>query len=162
LVLISWLAAAMMIPRLYLAAILLPRTGWVDRYEQTVYSYGIALNILLGVSFVLVALAMAYAIVDVPSTGNAGFSQGRFLKVRQLPLLVAALALSEWWALTCNIDGSESFRSTQGMLKFIIFAVTTYLAGGLFGSIFLWFRPRDSDEHLLDSLLRLGTILVTT
>jgi Patatin-like phospholipase len=162
LVLISWLAAAMMIPRLYLAAILLPRTGWVDRYEQTVYSYGIALNILLGVSFVLVALAMAYAIVDVPSTGNAGFSQVRFLNVRQLPLLVAALALSEWWALTCNIYGSESFRSTEGMLKFIIFAVTTYLAGGLFGSIFLWFRPRDSDEHLLDSLLRLGTILITT
>jgi len=163
LVLISWLAAAMMIPRLYLAAILLPRTGWVERYEQTVYSYGIALNILLGVSFVLVAAAMAYAIVDVPSTGNAGFSQGRFLKLRQMPLLVASLALAEWWALTCNIHGSESFRSTEGMLRFILFAVTTYLAGGLFGSIFLWFRPRDPEQYnLVASSLRLGTILVTT
>jgi hypothetical protein len=162
LVLISWLAAAMMIPRLYLAAILLPRTGWVEHFQQTVFSYGIALNILLAVSFVLVALAMAYAIVDVPSTGNAGFSQGRFLKVRQMPLLVASLALTEWWALTCNIHGSESFRSMGGMLKFIIFAVATYLAGGLFGSVFLWFRPRNSDEHFLASLLRLGAILVTT
>ena len=164
LVLISWLAAAMMVPRLYLGAILLPPTGWAGspNYLRIVALYDVALHILLAGSFLLIAIAMAYAIVDVPSTGNSGFSQSRFLKVRQMPLLIASLALTEWWALTCNIHGSESFHSTEGMLKFIIFAVATYLAGGLFGSVFLWFRPRDSGEHFVASLLRLGTILVTT
>ena len=164
LVLISWLAAAMMVPRLYLGAILLPPTGWAGspNYLRIVALYDVALHILLAGSFLLIAIAMAYAIVDVPSTGNSGFSQSRFLKVRQMPLLIASLALTEWWALTCNIHGSESFHSTEGMLKFMIFAVATYLAGGLFGSVFLWFRPRDSGEHFVASLLRLGTILVTT
>ncbi len=144
LVLISWLAAAMMVPRLYLGAILLPPTGWAGspNYARIVALYDVALHFLLAGSFLLIAIAMAYAIVDVPSTGNSGFSQSRFLKIRQMPLLIASLALTEWWALTCNIHGSESFHSTEGMLKFIIFAVATYLAGGLFGSVFLWFRPR--------------------
>ncbi len=163
LILISWLATAMMVPRLYLAAVLLPRTGWVERYELTIFSYGIARWILLGASFLLVALAMAYAIVDVPSTGNAGYTQGRFLRLRQIPLLLASLALTEWWALTCNIYGSESYRGPLGLLKFVSFAVVTYLAGGLLASLFLKFRPKHKrGRHLGASLLRLGAILVTT
>ena len=163
LVLISWLAAAMMVPRLYLAAILLPRVGWVERYEETLYSYGIAQNILIGVSFFLVALAMAYAIVDVPSTGNAGYSQSRFLRFRQYPLLAASLALTEWWALTCSIYGSESYLGGVGLLKFLGFSVGTYLVGGLLGSIFLGLRRKSgAPRHLGASLLRLGTILLTT
>jgi hypothetical protein len=42
------------------------------------------LNTLLLVGFALIAMAMAYAIIDVPSTGNARFPQRRFLKFRQL------------------------------------------------------------------------------
>ena len=38
-----------------------------------------ALTILPVVGFVLVAIAMAYAIIDVPSTGNARLPQSRFL-----------------------------------------------------------------------------------
>jgi hypothetical protein len=165
LVLISWLAAAMTVPRLYLAAILLPPTGWASSpdYLRIVQHCDIALNILLAVSFVLIAVAMAYAIVDVPSTGNAGFPQRSFLKWRQLPLLVAALALAEWWALYCNVHGSESFNSNSGMLKFIAFAVASYLAGGFVGGIALrLFKTRARARHLSASLLRLTTILITT
>ena len=102
LVLISWLAAAMMVPRLYLAAITL-QPNWAatnaSNYPQVMQRWDFFLNILVVVAFALIAGAMAYAIVDVPSTGNARFSQSRFLKYRQLPLLLAALILTEWWAL---------------------------------------------------------------
>jgi hypothetical protein len=165
LVLISWLAAIMMIPRLYLAAILLPPTGWAGRpdYPGVVQHYDVALTILLSVSFVLVAIAMAYAIIDVPSTGNAGFSQSRFLWARQIPLLVAAMALTEWWALFSNIHGNAGFNSLGGYLRFVAFPIAAYLGGGLLGSIFLWLRPRQKRErHFLASFLRLTTILLTT
>ncbi len=165
LVLISWLAAVMMIPRLYLAAVLLPPTGWAGRpdYLSVVHRYDIALLVLLTLSFALVAIAMAYAIVDVPSTGNAGFPQSRFLWVRQLPLLLAAVGLTEWWALLSNIHGNTSFNSLTGYLRFVAFPIATYLTGGLLGSIFLWFHPRQKRKRQpFASLLRLITILVTT
>jgi len=101
LVLISWLAAAMMILRLHLAAILLPPEGWnlSPDYLQIVRRYDVGLTILLVIGFLLIAVAMAYSILDVPSTGNARFSQNRFLKYRQLPLLMASLVLTEWWGM---------------------------------------------------------------
>jgi hypothetical protein len=166
LVIISWLAAAMMVPRLYLGAILLPPNGWQgwDNYPQILAVYEVVLWVLLIGSFVLVAVAMAYAIVDVPSTGNAGLPQRRFLQWRQLPLLVAAAGLTEWWALYCNIHGNFSLRSRSGLLWFVGYAVAAYLFGGILGSLVLWFRrgstPRLS--HPAASLLRLGTILITT
>ena len=165
LVLISWLAAAMMVPRLYLTAILLPPTGWASSpdYARIVQHYDIALNVLLAASFVLVAVAMAYAIADVPATGNAGFPQRTFLKVRQIPLLIAALALTEWWALFCNVHGSKTFNSGAGLFKFVAFAVTAYLSGGVLGTIFLWIRRRTTKaRNFVASTFRFSTILVTT
>ncbi|HEY4283912.1 MAG TPA: patatin-like phospholipase family protein, partial [Chthoniobacterales bacterium] len=96
LVLISWLAAAMMIPRLYLVVINL-QPDWAGRamayqfqlladkmpanwaaWEDSVkHSWNMGLTILLAVGLVLLAGAMAYAIVDVPSTGNARLPQRR-------------------------------------------------------------------------------------
>ena len=155
----------MMVPRLYLTAILLPPTGWASStdYAHIVQHYDIALNVLLAVSFVLVAVAMAYAIADVPATGNAGFPQRTFLKVRQIPLLIAALALTEWWALFCNVHGSETFNSGTGLFKFVAFWVTAYLSGGVLGTIFLWFRRRTvKPRNFVASALRFSTILVTT
>jgi len=177
LVLFSWMAAVLTLPRLYLAAILLPPEGWVwaPDYTTIVHRYDIVLSLLLTGSFLLVALAMAYAIVDVPATGNARWPQGKFLLFRQLPLAVAALALTEWWALNANIHGSAQFRSASGVFEFLAFAIGSYLAGGFLGSGFLWLRrqkwfrwqdrsamgkPRES--HLRASLLRLLAILVTT
>src|SRR5947208_4588159 len=116
LVLISWLAAAMMIPRLYLAAINLqpewpPSPPGMDNAKYTQLTHHIMqrwdcwLNILPAVGFVLIAVAMAYAMIDVPSTGDARFSQRRFLKFRQLPLFLASLVLAAWWAVFCNVYG---------------------------------------------------------
>jgi len=49
------------------------------------------------------------------------------------------------------------------MLKFIAFAVVSYLAGGLLGGIALrLFKTRARTRHLVASLLRLTAILITT
>src|SRR5437762_2547407 len=111
LVLISWLAAAMMIPRLYLAAISLQPNWGTDPNiaAHVTRSWDSGLNILVATAFALIAAAMAYAVIDVPSTGNARLPQRRFLKYRQLPLLLASLILAAWWALFWNIHWGEPF-----------------------------------------------------
>ncbi len=69
LVLISWLAAAMIIPRLYLASISV-EPNWINWTDFVAHYWDIGLTIALVVGFALIAIAMAYAIIDVPSTGN--------------------------------------------------------------------------------------------
>ncbi len=157
LVLISWLAAAMMIPRLYLAAINL-QPNWplwgpsMERY------WDIWLNILLAIGGALIAVAMAYAIIDVPSTGNARLPQRRFLEFRQLPLMLASLVLAEWWALLRNVHGSERFEPREWLFKFIAFAVASYLTGGVFATLVLAFRKQKRERRIFNSLWRLGII----
>ena len=165
LVLISWLAAAMMIPKFYLAVISL-QPNWADytKYYQIMQFWNFWLNFLLALGFELVAVAMAYAIVDVPSTGNARYSQSRFLKFRQLPLLVASLIFAAWWALFRNVHGSEPFQPREWLLKFVGFSVASYLSGGLLAAALLFFRKRRHKARLgrfIDSLLRLTAIVVT-
>jgi len=165
LVLISWLAAAMMIPRLYLAAINL-QPDWdaatdYTKYIQIMQFWNFWLNLLLAIGFVLIAVAMAYAIVDVPSTGNARLPQRRFLKFRQLPLVLAALVLAEWWALFRNVHGSEPFQPREWLLKFVAFFVASYLSGGVLAMVILSFRKSKQKRRpgrSTDSLWRLGTI----
>jgi preprotein translocase subunit YajC len=142
LVLISCLAAAMMIPRLYLAAINV-EPDWSTWRPPVAHRWDIGLTILLAVGFALIAIAMAYAIIDVPSTGNARWPQSRFLKFRQLPLLLASLILAEWWALFRNVHGSELFRPRDWLLKFVAFTVASYLSGGFLATAILSFRKRE-------------------
>ena len=59
--------------------------------SQVKHDWDIWLYIPVALGFVLIAMAMAYAIIDVPSTGNARLSQRRFLEFRQLPLVLASL-----------------------------------------------------------------------
>jgi hypothetical protein len=169
LVLISWLAAAMMIPRLYLAAINL-QPNWpawthdmdLARYaqlaDQVRYNWDIWLNILLATGGAFIAIAMAYAIIDVPSTGNARLPQRRFLEFRQLPLTLAALVLAEWWALVRSVHGSEPFKATALLPKFLAFSIASYLAGGVFATLVLTFRQQKRKRRFFNSLWRLGTI----
>ena len=77
LVLISCLAAAMMIPRLYLASINV-EPNWRDWKAPVVQWWNIGLTIVLAVGFALIAIAMAYAIIDVPSTGNVRYRNAVF------------------------------------------------------------------------------------
>ena len=165
LVLISWLAAAMMIPRLYLAAIMVS-PNWDAASDQTKTIqlkewWNFPLNALVIVGFVLIAVAMAYAIIDVPSTGNARWSQRRFLKFRQVPLALAALVLTEWWALFRNVHGSDPFQAKEWLAKFVVFFVASYFFGGVIALVIRAFRKSDKKarpSRLADSLWRLGTI----
>jgi hypothetical protein len=161
LVLLSWLAAAMMIPRLYLAAINI-EPNWSTWTVSVGERWDVGLTILLAVGFVLVATAMAYAIVDVPSTGNLRLPQSRFLLLRQLPLLLAAVILAEWWALFRNVHGSEPFTPADWLPKFIGFSIASYLFGGLLAIGILRFRKREArPRRFIHSLLRLGTVVLT-
>jgi hypothetical protein len=161
LVLISWLAAAMMIPRLYLAAINI-EPNWSTWTVSVGQRWDMGLTVLLAVGFVSVAVAMAYAIIDVPSTGNLRLSQSRFLLLRQLPLLLAALILAEWWALFRNVHGSEPFTPADWLPKFVGFSIASYLFGGLLAIVILRFRRGEARaRRFIHSLLRLGTIVLT-
>jgi len=180
LVLISWLAAAMMVPRLYLAAInlqpdwsgLATRHSWYllvsnlppdwNAWENSVKQpWNIALASILAVGFALIAVAMAYAIIDVPSTGNARFTQRLFLKFRQLPLFLASLVLAAWWAVFCNVHGkSGAFQNLQGLLKFVLFFVFTYVCGGALAWLIPSFRKRDHKARP-GSVWRFFVIFVT-
>lgn len=161
LVLISWLAAAVMIPRLYLAAINV-EPNWSTWTASVQRQWDIGLAILLIVGLALIAVAMAYAIIDVPSTGNARLSQSCFLKFRQLPLLFASLILAEWWALFRNVYGSEPFQPADWLLKFVGFTVGGYLCGGVIAKLILSFHKQKARPgRFIDSLVRLPTTVLT-
>ena len=184
LVLISWLAAAMMIPRLYLAAINLQpdwsgqatwylskllrdklEPNWDAFWSCIKQPWDTGLTILLVAGFVLIAMAMAYAVIDVPSTGNARLSQRRFLLFRQLPLLLASLILTAWWAISRNVHGSELFQPKRLLPWFIVFTVAAYLCGGLMAVAILSFRKQEKKKRrrgVVASLFRLVTILFST
>jgi hypothetical protein len=177
LVLLSLLGAVMMIPRLYLVAITLapfwPNLGWLHylKVQDKQSDWGpwvnsvkqhwdIGLTILLAVGFALVAVAMAYAIIDVPSTGNARLSQRRFLWFRQLPMLLASLVLAEWWAVFRNVHGSEPFQPVHWLFKFIEFVVATYLSAGVLATVVPSFRKREQKARP-GGVLRFLVIVVT-
>ena len=184
LVLISLLGAVMMIPRFYLVATTLApnwaelaslhtqylnahpglQPDWAKWADSVKQHWDIGLTILLAVGFVLIAIAMAYAIIDVPSTGNARLPQSRFLKFRQLPLLLASLILAAWWAVFRNVHGSEPFQPGEWLLKFVGFFVATYLSGGVLAWVSLSFRKPEQKSRpgrFIDSVLRLSTIVLT-
>jgi hypothetical protein len=183
LVLISWLAAAMMIPRLFLVVINLQpdwsaqttsylgqlstntnlHADWTAFWGKVFKPWDLGLTILLAAGFVLIAVAMAYAIIDVPSTGNAQFSQRRFLKFRQLPLFLASVFLAAWWAVFFNVHGSEPFSAAAWLGKISVFFVLTYLCGGVLGAAVVAFRKRKAQRgRFLFSLSRLGMILLAS
>ena len=139
LVLISWLAAAMMIPRLFLVPIYL-HPDYAGQATQ--HSWDIGLTVLLMIGFALIAVAMAYAIIDVPSTGNVRLPQRRFLEFRQIPLLLASLVLAAWWAVFCTVHGSEPFKTVHWLPKFVAFTVASYFSGQLLATAVPSFRKR--------------------
>ena len=184
LVLISLLGAAMMIPRFYLVAVTLApdwaelanlhtrylaahpdlQPDWTKWADSVKHHWDIGLTILPVVGFVLVAIAMAYAIIDVPSTGNARLPQSRFLKFRQLPLFLASLILAAWWAVFRNVHGGEPFQPREWLPKFVAFSVAAYLSGGVLAWVSLSFRKPEQKSRpgrFIDSVLRLRTIVLT-
>ena len=166
-VLISWLAAALMIPRLFLVPIYW-HPDWADnagRYSKAVSSHkfsgdwnawtnsiqqscDVVLAVLLTLGFALVAVAMAYAVINVPSGGDARSSQRRFLLLRQFPLLLASLVLAAWWAMFRTVHGSEPFVTFHWLPKFVAFTVASYISGGeLLATAVRSFRKRKQEPQ---------------
>jgi hypothetical protein len=186
LVLISLLGAVLMIPRFYLVATRLapnweeladkahPPPDWPAWANSVIQHWDVGLTIFLAVGFALIAIAMAYAIIDVPSTGNAQLPQRRFLIFRQLPLFLASLILAAWWAVFRNLHGSQLFKPIALLPWFLGFTVASYLSGGVLAWVSLLFLNRghkaghgrltDEVEEIRESsasLLRLATIVLT-
>jgi len=160
LVLISLLATALMIPRLCLTPINLHPSlnNWTD---AVTHSWDMGLKILLVVGLALIAVAMAYAFIDVPSTGNARLPQRRFLLYRQLPLLVASVILAAWWAVFWNIHFGDPFPAKVWLVKFLVFFAGSYICGGLLGWAVRSFRKGEQKARS-GGRWRLLAIVVTT
>jgi Patatin-like phospholipase len=84
-VLLSWLAATLLIPRFCLLGAF-SRPG-----PATLFALQIA-------SLASLAIATTYAAIDLPSFGNSRWQQRRFLAGWFLPMFAAAFLFLAWWA----------------------------------------------------------------
>jgi hypothetical protein len=94
LVLLPLLAAILMLPRLLWAVI-----GTYPSIEN---------NYILVTSAALAAFAVAYMVVDLPSAGDARFSQRRYLLFGLPPLLLSAVGFSLYWAWQGDLASEPS------------------------------------------------------
>ena len=109
LVLLPLLAAILMLPRLLWALV-----GAYPSIEN---------NYILVVSAALLALAMVYMVVDLPSAGNARFTQRRFLLFGLFPLLLSAVGFSLYWAWQGDL------ATEPGLAKFVAYGVSIMAVG---------------------------------
>jgi hypothetical protein len=113
LVLLPLLAAILMLPRLLWAVI-----GTYPLIEN---------NYILVASAALVAVAVAYMVVDLPSAGDARFPQRRYLLFGLPPLLLSAVGFSLYWAW----QGDLASEPSPG--GFVIYGVAIMAAGTCVG-----------------------------
>jgi uncharacterized membrane protein len=153
-VLLSWLAVVLMIPRICVFAVL----------AQPGHTTLIAL--LVG-AFVSLAAATAYAGIDLPSIGNARWTQTRFLAGWLVPMVAGSVFYFAWWAGFRNTSASAApfMDSTRGLVFVQLFVGLASGAGCAMGAIVLAWRSSLSGKKKAFStgrLLRLlGTVLVT-
>jgi hypothetical protein len=88
-VLLSWLAVVLVLPRFPLLAIMAQPDP-------------AALRLTAAAGLVLFSIAYGYALFDLPGLGNARLSQNCFLLFHLLPLFGAVLCFTAWWAGFCN------------------------------------------------------------
>ena len=108
-VLVPLLTAGLIVPRLYLALIQLR-----PDLDQAAMLGGYA---LLGLGATTLAWAVAYIGASIPSSTTALRSQGRFLALCLLPLLVSLLCLTLYWA----------WWPTRDWRYFVLFGVVVHL-----------------------------------
>jgi len=89
-VLVPLLAAALIVPRLYLALV----QNRPDAAEAT----ALGGRLLLGLGAIALAWAVAYIGASIPSSTTAPRGQDRFLGLCLVPLLIAVLCLTLYWA----------------------------------------------------------------
>jgi hypothetical protein len=114
------LAAILMLPRVYLAAITAASTGMGQLPEWMLLVLG---------TFAL-ACAVAYIGASIPASTRAQRGQGRFLALCLAPMLVAVVCLTVYWA----------WSPTWDALRFVIFAVVVHLLAWIGYTGWLWTR----------------------
>ena len=134
LVLLPLLAAALLLPHLYLALI-------QQFYRPVQVTATITLDpatLMLLVSGGLTALSFGFIVRQLPSYGNARGDQQTFLLWSLLPLVLGAIGLTLFWT-------AEDFPIERGPTALIgaLVGGTTWTAVGLFGGARRW-RPRSS------------------
>jgi hypothetical protein len=139
LVLLPLLAAVLMLPRLFWAL--------VAAYPMIENSY-----ILYG-SAALLALAMVYMVVDLPSAGDGRFTQRRFLLLGLTPLLLSAVGFSLYWAWQGDLASEPSPAS------FVASGIIIMAVGMGVGMVFALFKRRSFSPVWI--LKGLGFALIT-
>ena len=109
LVLVPLLAAALMLPRLYLSLVQIGRIS-----EETRAVGG---GVLLVLGAVALGWAVAYIGASIPSSTTALRGQGRFLALCLAPLLIAVLCLTLYWG----------WWPTRRATHFVTFGVVVHL-----------------------------------
>ncbi len=152
-VLLSWLAALLLIPRVCVLAAF-SRPG-----PATVLA-------LLIAAFVSLATATAYAAIDLPSFGNSRWPQRRFLAGWFAPMLAAVFFFFAWWAGFRNTSelAGPLMSSPWGLALTQLLVGLASALGCLAGAGFVAYRDwgRSESPPGFGKLLSLiGTILVT-
>jgi hypothetical protein len=109
LVLVPFLAAALLVPRLYYASTMLGTQDWIDSEDLMWWS-----GFLLVAGSGLLALALVYICVDLPAVGNGQHTQSAFIVLCLLPLLVATGGFTLYWAWSRALDAAPV--SLKGLL----------------------------------------------
>jgi hypothetical protein len=122
LVLLPLLAAILMLPRLLWAII-----GTYPSIEN---------NYILVTSAALAAVAVTYMVVDLPSAGDARFSQRRYLLFGLSPLLLSAVGFSLYWAWQGDL------ASEPGPANYVKYGVGTMALGVCAGMPLAYLKRR--------------------
>src|SRR4029077_11374513 len=128
LVLVPLLAAALMLPRLYLSLLL-----WVNTAGASFRP-----GALLMVGGVLLAWAVAYIAATIPSSTTARRGQGKFLVFCLLPLLLGLGCLTIYWAAISGRAGAAAGVPLPGLFEFARFGVLVHLLAWI--GYTLWLR----------------------
>jgi hypothetical protein len=152
LVLLPLLAAALLVPRLYLGVLVLASQrqlvgpAEIERIGSAAWGFGI----------VFLVAAMSYIALDLPSLGDRRWPQRRFLLLFLLPVCLTEVALSvsvAWrWIETCDIHSpvstvliSTTALAAPGLAGVFVrgrgWSVWTWLGAlvsGLLGGIAIW------------------------
>jgi hypothetical protein len=152
-VLLSWLAALLLIPR-FCVLVVLARPGPA------------AMNGLLVAAFAGIAIGTAYAAIDLPSLGNARWKQRRFVAGWLVPMFGGVACFFAWWAGFRNGD-EDSFlmmESSVGLPITQLFVGAATSAGCLVAACVLTWRARAKSEPrpIFSKLLALAALLLVT
>ncbi|HZJ17155.1 MAG TPA: patatin-like phospholipase family protein [Chthoniobacteraceae bacterium] len=152
-VLLSWLAALLLIPR-FGVLLALARPGPA------------VMNSLLVVAFAGFVIGTAYAAIDLPSLGNARWKQRRFVASWLVPMFGGVACFLAWWAGFRNTDKDalSTMDSSAGLYATQLFVGAATAVGCLAAACMLTWRDRGKNEPRpsFSKLLALAGILLVT